>query len=156
MHLRSIRTLIVFAAGALAGFAQTSTSTTHSRSFPPVGLATTETLQVNLLNTATASSTGTAASCTGSVSFANAAGTAIGTAAAFTVASGQVVSISLPFSRSGATARAEIVASVTSTSSSAPCELVTSLEIFDTTTGATHVHIGGPGGGYGRGGGFGR
>ena len=153
MHFRSIRTLLVFAAAAFAGFAQTSTTTTRTRSFPPIGLAPTETLQINLLNMATTSSSGTAASCTGSVSFASATGAAVGTATTFTVTSGQVFSVRLPFSSSGATARAEFVALVTSTSSSAPCALVTSLETFDTTTGATHIYIGGSGpeGGFGPG-----
>ena len=44
------------------------------RSFGPIGLASSETAQINVVNTAAASSSGTAASCTGSVSFVNASG----------------------------------------------------------------------------------
>jgi hypothetical protein len=148
MHLR---TLILFAFTALAAFAQTNTNT-RTRLFGPVGLASTETLQINLLNAAAASSTGTAASCTGSVSFASATGTAIGTATTFTIASGQIFSVNLPFASSGSTGnRGRIVATVQSTSSGAPCGLVTVLETFDTASGVTHIHLGGSegGGGFG-------
>ena len=150
MHL--IRTLLVVAASASA-FAQTSTTTSRTRSFPPAGLAPTETLQINLLNSAAVSSTGTAALCTGSVSFINATGGTIGTAQSFTVASNQIVSIRLPFASSGSTTRAEIVAAVTFTPSTAPCALSTTLEVYDTSTGVAHVHLSGPEDGHG---GFGR
>ena len=141
----------MIALAASAAFAQTTT-TARARYFEPVGLGSTETLQINLLNSASASSSGTAASCTGSVSFLNASGAAIGSAKTYAVAGGQVVSFSLPFSSAGATARTEIVVSITPTSSSAPCALSTTLETFDTGSGATHIHIGGggePGPGFG-------
>jgi hypothetical protein len=139
---------------AVSASAQTTTTFTRDFNFPPVGIASTETLQINVLNTASASSAGTAASCTGTITFTSATGTVIGTATSFTVTSGQVFSAALPFSKSGATgARAEIVGSVqltASASSSTPCALSNSLETFDTSSGVTHVFLGSsaaPGGG---------
>jgi hypothetical protein len=131
---------------AMSASAQTSTTTfTRNFRFPPVGIASTETMQINVLNSAAASSSGTAASCTGTITFTNAAGAVIGTAASFTVASGQVFSASLPFSKAGASGtRAEIVGSVQLTvSSSTPCALTNSLETFDTSSGVTHMFLGG-------------
>jgi hypothetical protein len=163
----SIRKFVVtsFLAAALAvsAFAQGSTSTsttTQTFLFPPVGLGSTETAQVNVVNIASASSSGTAASCTGSVAFANSAGTVIGKATTFTVGTGQIASVSLPFGTSGFSGtRGEVVATLTRTvtrPSTAPCSLVFSLETFATATGETHVVLtnsaaDGPGnGGFGR------
>jgi len=145
------RSALVFIAStawiAASASAQTATTFTRDFRFPPVGIASTETMQINVLNSATASSSGTAASCTGTITFTNASGTVIGTATSFTVTSGQVFSASLPFSKAGAsTTRAEIVGSVqltVSSSSSAPCALSNSLETFDTSSGVTHVFLGG-------------
>jgi hypothetical protein len=142
---------------ASSAAAQTSATFTRDFNYPPVGIASTETIQINVLNNAAASSSGTAASCTGTITFKNASGTTIGTAATFSGTSGQVFSASLPFSKAGATGtRAEIVGSVqltTSTSSSTPCALAQSLETFDTSSGVTHVFLGGSfiqgGGGFG-------
>ena len=144
---RSVLALIAAAAFmAASALAQTSTTTRDFR-FPPVGLGATETMQINLLNNATASSSGTAASCTGTITFTSATGAIIGTAASFTVTSGQVFSASLPFSKSGASGtRTEIVGSIqltVSTTSAAPCALANSLETFDTSSGVTHVFLGG-------------
>lgn len=151
---RSALVLIACMAGmALSAAAQTSTTFTRDFSYPPVGISSTETLQINVLNQDTASSSGTAASCTGTITFKNASGTTIGTATSFSVTSGQVFSASLPFSKAGATGtRAEIVGSVQLTSSSAPCALANSLETFDTSSGVTHVFLTGSspqGGGFG-------
>jgi hypothetical protein len=61
------------------------------------------------------------------------------------VTSGQISSVSLPFAKVGATGlRTEIVGVVTLTTtsgSSIPCELVASLETYDTSSGATHLHL---------------
>jgi hypothetical protein len=150
MHLRRnlSTTLSLAALTAACAFAQTTTSsstTTRSFSYPPVGLGSSETAQLNVVNEASASSSGTAASCTGTLSFVNASGTAIGTATSFTVPSGQIASASLPFSRVGATGiRTEIrgvVTLTTTTGSGVPCSLATSLETFDTSSGATHLHL---------------
>jgi len=153
-------TSFLAAALALSAFAQTTTTTTSTRtfSFPPLGLGSTETAQVNVVNMASASSSGTAASCTGSIQFANASGTVIGKAATFTVGTGQISSVTLPFGTSGFSGtHADFVASVTQTvPSTGPCELVVSLETFATATGETHVVLTGQGAGPGYGGGPGR
>src|SRR5258706_11123090 len=98
--MRRITLLVVMAiCAAASAFAQGSTgstTTTIQFSFPPTGLALTETAQINVTNIAAASSTGTAASCTGSVSFVNSSGATIGTATSFTVGTGQIASVSLP------------------------------------------------------------
>jgi hypothetical protein len=146
--------LIAFSASAQT---TSTTSATRSFDFPPVGLASSETMQINVVNSAAASSSGTAASCTGTISFTTSGGTVIGTAASFTVSSGEISSATLPFTKTSATGtRVEIVGviSVTATSGT-PCALRTSLETFDTDSGDTHVYLagfggpGGPGGGPG-------
>jgi hypothetical protein len=110
-------------------------------------LATGETAAVSLVNIAPASATANAAapSCTGTVTFANAAGATIGTATAFTVGSGKIATVSLPFSSAGIGAsRGEILASVQQTTArpaAVPCSLVFSLEVFD-SSGETHVFLG--------------
>jgi hypothetical protein len=149
MHLRRTlsTTFALTALTAACAFAQTTSTTTSTRSFtyPPIGLGSTETAQVNVVNDATASSSGTAASCTGTISFLNSAGTAIGTATPFTVTSGQIASASVTFAKVGATGvRTEIrgVVTLTATSGSGvPCSLASSLETYDSTTGATHLHL---------------
>jgi len=141
--------VILFASSA---FAQTTTTSgTRSFDYPPAGLAASETMQINVLSSATASSSGTAASCTGTISFTSAAGAALGTAASFTVSSGEIFSAALPFAKTAATGtRTEVVGVVSiTTTAGTPCGLRTSLETFDTETGVTHVYLAGPGSGPG-------
>lgn len=145
MFLTKCLTLV--AVCGLAAFGQTTTNPTRTQDFPPFGLGSTETARVNLTNIATASSSGAAASCTGSVGFVNAGGATIGSATSFTIASGQTFSASLPFNSSGLTApRGEIrvVVQVTrSTTTPAPCSLLTSIQTFDTSSGVTHLYMSG-------------
>ena len=124
---------------------------------PPIGLAASETAAVNLINTAPTFSSGVAASCGGSVAFYDAAGTAIGTSTSFTIATGQIVSVKLPYDATGAAAdgqtivRAEIalamppstVAVLSSALSTPPCELEFSLETIDSATGVGHALVSG-------------
>jgi hypothetical protein len=109
-----------------------------------VGLASSETAQINLVNTAPNASNGTAASCAGTVTFLNPSGAAIGSATPFTVASGAIQSVSLPFGKSGATGiRTEIRATISRTitlNAGVPCNLQITLETYDTSTGVTHVY----------------
>jgi hypothetical protein len=137
--------LVSSASVAVAQGTSTFATITRDSVFPPVGLGSTETMQINVLNTATTPTNGTAASCTGTITFSSATGTIIGTATPFTVASGQVFSVKLAYSSTGATTgRAEIVGSIQSTTmipSKAPCALVSSLETFDTSSGATHAFL---------------
>ena len=146
--------LSVWAVGA--ALAQTTSTATRTLDFPPFGLGSSETARINLTNLATASSSGTAASCTGTAAFVNATGGTIGTATSFTIASGVTTSVSLPFANAAiSTPRSSIRAVVTLTRSSppTPCALVISIETFDTSTGAGHLYI--SGGEYDSGPGFG-
>ena len=135
-------------------------SLTRSYVFLPVGLAPTETAQVNVVNTAQVPATTTTAvsSCTGTISFLNASGAVIGKPTPFTVTAGQVFSASLPYGSAGVTggARPEIRGEVqvtptaTTTTTTPPtfapaCSLSYSFETFDTGTGVTHVFIAGAG-----------
>ena len=125
-------------------FAQTTTTTsTVSQSLPPFGLGSTETARLDLTNLASASSSGTAASCTGTVSFVNTAGATIGTATTFTVASGVTSSVSLPFTSAGFSgSRGELRAVISATrTSGVPCQLRVSLQTFETSSGATHLYV---------------
>ena len=149
---KSLMVLTLGLSGMTALMAQTTTPTPptgmRESSFPPIGVALTETIQVNLFNQAVNPTTGTAASCTGSVSFLDANGKTIGTATNFTVASGDTAAVSLLGSKANAStttgARAEVRAVVSLTvTHGTPCALVQSLETFDSTTGATHAYVSG-------------
>jgi hypothetical protein len=139
--------IVLGASGVSAVWAQPTTTMSHEASFAPVGVALTETLQVNLFNQSPAATTGTAPSCTGSVSFLDATGKAIsGTGGSFTVASGATQSISILGSKANSStttgSRAEIRAVISlTTPRGTPCSLVDSLETFDSTTGVTHVYL---------------
>jgi len=132
-----------------AVLAQTTDANTRTSafSFPLVGLASTETIGVNLINMASNTSNGTAASCTGTVAFLNSAGATIGTATPFTLAAGAVSTPTLAFSSSGlASPRGLIRTVVTTTSTSnVPCALSFTLNTYDTATGVTHVFLIGSG-----------
>jgi hypothetical protein len=121
---------------------------------PPINLSATENAEVNLLNTAPASFTGVAASCTGSVSFYDSGGTIIGTPNSFTIGTGQISPVTLPYAATGATGsstsiRAEIAFPAPSTTtaifdpSTPPCALAYSLGTYDSTTGVTHALVSG-------------
>src|SRR5438105_4730681 len=129
--------LILLSAAAGAASGQT---TTRTHNFSPFGLGSTETARVDLTNVAVASSSGTAASCTGNVAFVNSAGATIGTATNFTIASNQTFPISLAFAGSGlAGSRGEIrvvLQTTRSTTAPTPCSLLVSLQTFDTSSGA--------------------
>jgi hypothetical protein len=130
-------------------------SVTRTYSFPPAGIGSTETASITVVNSASAASdtstggtTTTPASCTGTISFFNANGQ-IGTAASFTVGTQQFKTVALPFANAGLSGsslangnRGEIrgeVSLTTSTSTYTPCLLLLSMEIYDSTTGATHA-----------------
>jgi hypothetical protein len=143
---------LAFATCVLAGcaFGQGTTTSTVTRDyyFPPVGLASSETAQLNLVNIAPASTTAgaTAPACTGTVTFASASGKTIGTPVTFTTTGSQVTSMQLTFSQLDASGtRGEFLASVQLTTTfppAAPCSLVFSLETFDNSSGVTHVYLG--------------
>lgn len=118
---------------------------------PPMGLASGETALVNIVNNAPLMPGAAAPSCAGSVAFYNESGSIIGTATTFTVGSGQIFSVTLPFGSAGASGsrtviRAQITpAAVTWAGLEPPpsCILASSLETYDTTTGATHAFAAG-------------
>jgi hypothetical protein len=147
MRTRDLLLMCLFAAGA---FAQPAIPAfTRNYSFPPVGLASSETAQLNVVNIATGSTaTNEAPACTGTITFANAGGKAIGTPTSFTTTGSQISSTQLTFSQlqlASTDTRGEFVASVQvthTTPGTAPCSLVFSLETFDTSSGVTHVYLG--------------
>lgn len=144
MSIRNFSLLFAVAA-ALTGsaFAQTTFTRTTSYAFPVVGLGSTESIGVNLSNMAANPTSGTASSCTGSVTFANASGAVIGTATTFTLAANAATSINLTSSSAGISGtRGLIHATVASTTTSGvPCQLSFSLNTFDTSSGATHIFL---------------
>ena len=142
--------------------------------FPPIGLAFTETLQINVISqpsvpaispygtcdlcstfgvtapvTTTTPPIAMPTVCTGTVTFNDSAGKTIGSPIPFSIGvSGQVFSAPLPFSATRFTGfRGIVVASLLQTvpASTGACSLAMSLETFDTNTGVTHAVLNGSG-----------
>jgi hypothetical protein len=142
--------LTCFVALGVTAHAQTAVSATRDLVFPPVGLAFTETAQINVANTASNPTNGSAASCTGTISFNNATGASAQTPVKFTVTAGQIFSTELTAAKLGVVngQRSEFIASVQLTlTPKTPCTLSVSLETFDATSGATHIYLQSPAGG---------
>jgi hypothetical protein len=144
--------LLYFLAFAIAAAGQTPTAATATRdlAFSPVGLAFTETAQINVVNTATNPASGTAASCSGTISFNNSTGASVETPVKFTVTSGEIYSATLTAGKLGVVngSRSEFIGSVQLTlTPKVPCTLTISLETFDATTGVTHLYLTNPAGG---------
>jgi hypothetical protein len=144
----SIRTIfLIFSIGLSSAVAQTTTNNTREFVFPAIGFGSTETLEINVINVAANSNAGTAASCTGSVVFRNAAGATLGTATAFTLTTGQISSARLPFATASSTGGRAVVrplvqVTVPTATPRPPCSLQLSLEIVDAATNATQVFVG--------------
>jgi len=148
-------TLILVALSASAQTtATTSTDTPSSPQFPPIGIAVSETAQVNVTNTALPPFNGGAAPiCNGTVVFYGGADgrTIVGPVTAFQVQYGQISSVPLPYALTGASGsraviRVEITLSPVLFPTAAgpvvsPCTLATSLETYDTVTGVTHAVV---------------
>ncbi|HTR36386.1 MAG TPA: hypothetical protein VMH80_10815 [Bryobacteraceae bacterium] len=150
MIIRCLVLACTFATCALAqGSAGTTLTFTRDYHFPPVGLASSETAQLNLVNVATSSGP-LAPACTGTLTFTNAGGKAIGSPVNFTTSGSQILSTQLTFAELAPSGtRGEFTASVqltysaeSKTPTTGPCSLVVSLETFDTSTGVTHVYLG--------------
>jgi hypothetical protein len=141
--MKNLGLLFVILTGSVVAQNAAVTTRTSDYAFPLVGLASTETIGVNLINLASNPTAGTAASCAGSVSFVNAAGATIGTATTFTLTANAVTSVNLAFSGAGLTGIRGLIRTVvaTTTTSGVPCALSYSLNTFDTATGATHVFL---------------
>jgi len=141
----------------LPTFAQPALPTTLPRTvnLPVVGLASSETAQVNVVNlvppflfVSGAFSAGSTTPCTGTIAFYNASGTAIGSSTPFSISTGQISSATVPYSAvvpgdppPTGNGRTTIRATVTTNA----CSVATNIETFDTATGVTHVHVEGSG-----------
>lgn len=150
--MRSRNAAMVFVTGLIWAMvpALAQTTSTSSSWLPPAGIASTETIQVNVVNNARAAASALAASCTGTIAFYNTGGSIIGTAASFTIGDGEIFSATVPFGSTGASgprtvvqAKITLTGSATGENSSARCVLASSLEIFDTASGVTHAFIAG-------------
>ena len=128
--------IVGFAGGTMAQSGAAST-----RTFV-IGLGSSETAQIAVVNLADATSSGPAASCTGPIAFFNAAGVVIGAATSFTLGTRQVASARLPFASAGGTGvRALVRGEVTVTriaGSGVSCTPAANLDTFDTSTGVTN------------------
>jgi len=125
---------------------------------PPVGLARTETAQIDVTSSAAGYVGSSAASCDGIVTFYGADGSALGAPATFTLGTtAQVFSAQLPYASTGAAgSRVPISAKITLTpegvtsfypaSEVPPCIVAFSLKTFDTATGVTHAYVTGQSG----------
>jgi hypothetical protein len=158
--MRLVSFLVAISLWTGSALAQISASLSRIVNLPVVGLASSETAQVNVVNLAASFSAvlgaappvSTTASCTGSITFYNASGNIINpnSTASFTIGTGQIYSASLPYSdiavgdRPSGNGRTTIWAAVTingSNNSSTPCTLASNIETFDTSTGVTHIHV---------------
>jgi hypothetical protein len=149
MPIRKLFVASILATSLLSlALAQTTTTSTQTLTFPVMAVAVSETVQINVVNTATSSSA-TAASCTGTIAFLDANGSALGAATSFTAAAGRIASASrayLTLNGSGArvlirgivTLTTASTSSTTSTSTT-PCSLGATMETYDSSTGVTHV-----------------
>jgi hypothetical protein len=143
MHQTRYVTILIAAVClcAATALAQTTTVVTTDVSTPVVGLAPSETVQINVINTAAASSSGVAASCVGTVTFYGSNGAAIGGATSFTIGTGQVSSVSMVSGKSSRMSVRGVVALTETLRSGVPCSLATNVETYDTTSGVTHLHV---------------
>jgi hypothetical protein len=149
--MRVLPVLIAIFLGSGAALAQLPAALPIVMNLPVVGLASSETAQVNVayllqttLEVLPANATPSTPSCTGTITFYNAAGSALGTPASFSITTGQIYSTTLPYSDvtgSSGNGRTVIRAAVTT---NAPCAVNTNIETYDTATGVTHVHVEGP------------
>jgi hypothetical protein len=143
-----MRFLIAISLYTCAALAQPALPTpTRTVDLPVVGLASSETAQVNV---ASPGFTGISdaplpSPCTGTIAFYNASGAAIGSSTSFSITLAQVFSASVPYSAvvpgdppPTGNGRTTIRAIVTT---SAACAVIANIETFDTATGVTHVHV---------------
>jgi hypothetical protein len=138
---------------AVAAFGQITNTLTTSSNVPPVGLAMSETMQVNVVNTTVASSAvsggTTGPSCSGSIAFYNNKGAIIGSATSFMVTTGQIFSLPLLYSSTGGSGARTVIRAVIANETPItafgipPCDLAYSVETYDSQSGVTHVFVSG-------------
>jgi hypothetical protein len=147
---RSIQVLCsVFVLPAFFAMGQTSSPLIASSVLPPMGVASSETIQVNVINNASTPTAPDAAapSCSGTIAFYSATGSIIGTPTSFTIGNEQIFSASLPYSATGATGARTVVRAIITLAATAwaglvpppACALGSSMETYDTLTGVTHA-----------------
>lgn len=145
-----MKSLILAPALLGCAFGQGPTATAlllRNYTFPPVGLASSETAQLNIVNVASVANAAIAKPvCAGTITFTNASGAVVGDPVTFTTSGSQTFSTQLSFSKlASAGVRAEFVASIQQNLAVPPsgfCSMAFSLETFDTATGATHTVLG--------------
>src|SRR5689334_20917225 len=96
--------ILLAAVSAFGQVSPTISTATSSPQLPPIGIAPSETVQVNVVNNAQPPATGGAAPlCSGTIVFYGASGqTILGPIAPFQVSTGQIFSVSLPYATTGA------------------------------------------------------
>jgi hypothetical protein len=148
---------LLFVAATAFGQTTTTTATMPSPQLPPIGLAATESAQVNVANTALPSPAGGAEPvCNGTIAFyggASDGGTVIGPVTGFSLQSGQIAWAALPYATTGASGSRTVIRVAITLSpvnimtgagpQVAPCTLTSSLETYDTGTGVTHASVAG-------------
>jgi len=123
-----------------SGGSNSNTATiTRTFLFPAVGLGQTEFARIAVVNIAKATAKGTAAACTGSISFTNDQGSPVGAVTSFKnlatghIAHGDVAGLT-PSNPSSVRNEYQGSVEVTMTAgSSAPCSLLLTLEVYDMT-----------------------
>jgi hypothetical protein len=149
--------LIAVSLGAGVSRAQGPSSLPRVVNLAAVGLASTETAQVNVVNLAasvqsvTPGSTpadGVKALCTGGVTFYNSSGDITTSSPSFAIGSGQIFSATLPYSETlpangTSSARTAVWATVTigGNNTANACAPAANIETFDTATGVAHLHV---------------
>ncbi len=142
--MRFVSSLIAISLWTGATLAQTTGPIdTRTVNLPVVGLASSETAQVNVASPGFPGITDAPfpTPCTGTIAFYNTNGAAIGSSTSFSITLAQVFSATLPYSDITGTsgnARTTIRAIVTTNVS---CSVTANIETFDTATGVTHVHV---------------
>lgn len=105
----------------------------------------TETVQINIANTASNGTT-TTASCAGTITFTVAGAKTQPAPVKFTLTAGEVSSASLPGNSLVTTGQAVVLGSIQLTQMPGmPCSLLSSMETYDTASGVTHVYLANPG-----------
>ena len=150
MRTHGAALLALALAGGLLGQSTVSAPIVFTRSanFGPLGVGSTETLQITVLNTASnilplASQIPVPGPCAGSVSLFDASGKQIGSAASFSVAAGDMQSLKFGFGQLATSgSRVELRGTISITPSSpAFCPLSYAVETFDTSSGSTHLYF---------------
>jgi len=140
--------IILILVSAVIAFGQTTpTSVPNYRwRLTPIGLAATETIQINVLNTANPTVDGPPTGpCLGSVNFYDADGLSI-RQTPFSLAGGQVISVKLPYGSTKASGLRTLVGPEVSIATlfsgfvlPGPCALKFSVETYDTLSGTAHA-----------------